>query len=265
MDKMLVAAFDTEKDAYKGLDALKDLDERGDITLYATAVLIRDPSGAVKVKQSADEGPVSTAVGMLTGAVVGLLGGPVGVAAGATVGGLTGLVFDMESSGVNIDFLDEVSEVLAPGKSAVLAEIDEDWVTPIDTKIGQLGGQVFRRPRYEVVEDQLALESAALNKEAEELQNELKEERAENKAAAQKRLTSIQDRLKSIASKANAKVDQVNEETKAKVNALQAKMKKAREERRAKIEKRTAEIKADQKVRSEKLRQARELTKEALA
>jgi hypothetical protein len=42
-------------------------------------------------------------------------------------------------------------------------------------------------------------------------------------------------------------------------------MKKAREDRRAKIEKRTAEIKADQKVRSEKLRQARELTKEALA
>jgi uncharacterized membrane protein len=265
MDKMLVAAFDTEKDAYKGLDALKDLDERGDITLYATAVLVRDPSGAVRVKQSADEGPVGTAVGMLTGAIVGLLGGPVGVAAGATVGSLTGLVSDVESTGVNVDFLDEVSEVLAPGKSAVLAEIDEDWVTPIDTKIGQLGGLVFRRPRYEVVEDQLARESAALNKEAKELHNELKEERAENKAAAQKRLESIQNRLKSIASKANAKVDQVNEETKAKVNALQAQMKKAREERRAKIEKRTAEIKADQKVRSEKLRQARELTKEALA
>ena len=64
MNKMLVAVFDTEPAAFEGLQALKDLHRDGDITLYATAVLVKDFSGAVNVKQSADQGPLGTAVGM---------------------------------------------------------------------------------------------------------------------------------------------------------------------------------------------------------
>ena len=56
MNKMLVAVFDTEPAAYEGLHALKDLHEDGDITLYATAVLVKDSAGTVSVKQTADRG-----------------------------------------------------------------------------------------------------------------------------------------------------------------------------------------------------------------
>jgi uncharacterized membrane protein len=264
MDKMLVTVFETETDGYKGLDALKGLDENGDITLYATAVLVKKPNGRVEVKQEADEGPVGTAVGMLTGAMVGLLGGPVGFAAGASVGGLTGLVFDAGSAGVNLDFLEEVSEILTPGKTAVLAEIDEEWVTPVNTKIGQLGGKVFRRPRYEVIDDQVARESEAFSQEVKELQEELKEGREETKAAAGKTLKSVQKRLKETEAKAQARLEQINEETKAKINNLEARSKNADKERKEKINKRIAELKADQKARSEKLQQARKLAREAL-
>ena len=55
MNKMLVAVFDTEPAAYEGLNALKELHADGDITLYATAVLVKDSSGAVSVKQTADQ------------------------------------------------------------------------------------------------------------------------------------------------------------------------------------------------------------------
>lgn len=67
MNKMLVAVFGTERAAYEGLSALKDLHKDGDITLYATAVISKDSSGAVTVKQGADEGPIGTAIGLLTG------------------------------------------------------------------------------------------------------------------------------------------------------------------------------------------------------
>jgi uncharacterized membrane protein len=269
MDKMLVVAFNTEEDAYKGLDVLKDLNGSDDLTLYATAVLTKYPTGEVEVRQAADKGPVGTAVGALTGAIVGFLAGPVGsvvgAAAGAGAGGLAGLAFDVGSAGVNIDFLDEVSALLAPGKTVVIAEIDEDWVTPVDMAMAELGGQVFRRSRYEVLEDQLAQESAALSQEAKEMKQELKQESAEAKAATEETLRSVQQRLQSIASKVDSRLDRVNKEADAKVDTLHARMQKAHEERKAKIKQRINEIKANQEVRIKKLRAAREQAREALA
>jgi uncharacterized membrane protein len=96
MDKMLVAVFDTETAAFKGLSALKDLHRQGDLTLYASAVIVKDKTGAINVKQAAEDGPVGTALGFLTGGLVGVLGGPAGLALGASLGGLTGFLFDLD-------------------------------------------------------------------------------------------------------------------------------------------------------------------------
>ena len=43
----------------------------------------------------------------------------------------------MNEAGVDADFLDEVSVALTPGKSAVVAEVDEAWVAPVDTRLIQ--------------------------------------------------------------------------------------------------------------------------------
>ena len=188
MNKMMVAVVDTESAAYEGLQALKELHREGDITLYATAVLTKDVAGIVSVQQTADRGPLGTALGVLSGSVVGLaaggagaaaglaagsVAGPVGAAVGFSMGGLAGLIADMDRSGVNIDFADDVSRFLLPGKSAVLAEVQETWEAPVDTSLGKLGGMVFRRLRSEVVEDQLARESAAFDAELDQLDAEL--------------------------------------------------------------------------------------------
>ena len=86
MDKMLVVVFDSELKAYEGSKALQELQNEGSINLYAKAVIARDASGKVAVKQQGDMGPVGTAVGLLTGSLIGLIGGPVGLAIGATPG-----------------------------------------------------------------------------------------------------------------------------------------------------------------------------------
>ncbi|HEY6736288.1 MAG TPA: hypothetical protein VI322_01075 [Candidatus Saccharimonadia bacterium] len=166
---------------------MADLDNKGEITLYAAAVVTKDVQGEAQVKKSADVGPVGTAVGMTAGALLGIVGGPAGVAAASAGGGLLGMLTDAGVSGVGLDFLDEVAEVMVPGTSAVVAEIDEDWVTPVDVRIAELGGVVFRGPKVEVVEDQLDAESAA---------------------AAQATLHKVQGRLKAIANKIDAKSKQ---------------------------------------------------------
>ena len=50
----------------------------------------------------------------------------------------------MRRAGVNAEFLDDVSAKLTPGKWAVVSEISEEWVTPVDTRMEALGGIVFR-------------------------------------------------------------------------------------------------------------------------
>ena len=49
----------------------------------------------------------------------------------------------------------EAGFTMVPGQSAVLAEISEDWTTPVDTAMGRMGGIVFRRPRGAVRDDSL--------------------------------------------------------------------------------------------------------------
>jgi uncharacterized membrane protein len=265
MNKMLVAVFGTEAAAYDGLSALKDLHTHGDITLYGTAVIMKDASGAISVKQTADKGPVGTALGMLTGSLVGLLAGPVGVVAGFTAGGWAGLIFDLAQLGIDTDFVEEVSKALSPGKTAVLADVQETWTTPVDTRLGKLGGLVFRRLRSEVVEDQLARESAAFAAEMKQLRDELAQASAETKAAVQREVAATKAKLETMQARARAKTEQAKHEMEAKIAALRSQMTQANERQKAKIEQRIAAVKADYAVRSAKLEQAGKLIKEALA
>ena len=279
MNKMLVAVFDTEPAAFEGLQALKDLHRNGDITLYATAVVVKDFAGSVSVKQTGDQGPLGTAVGMLTGSATGLLAGeagaaaglaagsvagPLGAAVGFSLGALTGLMVDLSHSGVNVDFVDEVSKALIPGKTAVVAEVEETWQTPVDTRIGNLGGMVFRRLRSEVVDDQLVREAAAFEAELDELEDELAQAAAEDKAELQKQIDTAKQKLEATRAAAEARQQQLKSEADAKLAAMREQVKGANVRRKAQIEKRSAEVKADYEARSAKLEQARKLTKEAL-
>jgi uncharacterized membrane protein len=265
MNKMIVAVFDTEPAAFEGLSALKDLDKDGDISLYAAAVVVKDNSGNIVVKQEADEGPIGTGVGMLTGAVVGLLAGPIGMAVGASVGGLTGMIFDLNKTGIDISFLDDVSKALTAGKVAVLADVEESWTTPVDTRLQQAGGLVFRRLRAEVVEDQLAREAVAFDSELKELKDELAQASGEVKTAIQKKIDSAEEKLQATENLAKARLEHTKSEVDAKITALQAQMKGASDRNKSKIEKRIADTKADFASRSAKLQQAAKLAKEALS
>jgi uncharacterized membrane protein len=244
---------------------LKDLHRDGDITLYAAAVVVKDRSGQISVRQAADEGPVGTAVGLLTGGLIGILGGPARMALGATLGGFTGFLYDLDQSGIGATFLDDVSKTLTAGKAAVLAEVEESWTTPVDTRLHELGGIIFRRLRSEVVEDQLVRESAAFDADLKALQDDLKQGIAENKAAIQKDIEQVKKQVKATQEQAKARLDLAKAEAGARIKALQEQAKSATGRAKARIEKRIGEVQADFDARSKKLNQAWTLTKEALA
>jgi uncharacterized membrane protein len=263
MNKMTVVVFNDESGAYEGVKAFKELHWEGSLTRYATAVIAKDATGAVSVKQVADEGPVGTVLGFATGSLIGLLGGPVGLVIGATAGTIGGSVYDLAQLGVGEDFLAEVSQYLSPGKVAVIAEIDEEWITPLDARMESLGGIVFRRARAEFVDAQIEREMAADRAEIAKLKAEYNQAVGEAKANLKAKLETAQNRLEARHDLLEKRIEAIQREGEAKIKSLQEQAAQAKGEVKAKLEKRIAEERADRQLRAEKLSKAWQLVKEA--
>ena len=50
----------------------------------------------------------------------------------------------LDNARIGSDFIDDVSK-MSPNRVAVVAEVEEEWTTPIDTRMEAIGGTVFRR------------------------------------------------------------------------------------------------------------------------
>jgi len=101
MSKFIVVIVPDETKAYEGSKALRELHAEGSLTLYGMAIVAKTADGKLSVKQSVDEGPLGTAVGSLSGGLIGLLGGPVGAAIGLGAGALLGSLRDLHQLGVS--------------------------------------------------------------------------------------------------------------------------------------------------------------------
>lgn len=263
MDKMVVVVFEDERNAYEGMKSLKELHAEGSLTLYAAAVIAKDAMGVFNVKKAVDQGPLGTAIGMATGTLIGLLGGPIGVAAGAAFGTAAGAIFDVAQVGVNTDFLDEVSRHLSPGKTAVVAEIEEEWVTPLDTRMEALGGVVFRRTRSEFVDAQIEREIETEKAEIAKLQAEHDQAVGQVKSRLRAKIDDAHKRIQARRDKLHDKINAVKREGEAKIKLMQEQEEKAKDEAKAKLEGRHNEMRAHHMARVDKLSKAWQLVKEA--
>lgn len=263
MDKMLIAVFETETKAYEGLSALKGLHKDGDITLYAAAVINKDQNGQIHVKESADQGPIGTGVGLLTGSLIGLLAGPIGLAIGAFTGTMAGLIYDVNVDDVNTTFADDVSAALSKGKTAVVCEIDETWTVPVDTKMEALDGLVFRRFRYEVEDEQINREAEAISDEYKQLKEEVKDAREADKAKINASIEKLKNKAKAAGDHLKKKMDDSKSKFDAKVNAIKDQMKNASDRRKEKLQKRIDSLTLEYNARTAKLKQAAKLVSEA--
>src|SRR5579871_2981128 len=162
MERMLVVVFDDEGKADEGASALNQLDASGDISVYAEAVIKKNNDGTVTVEQEGDDLPVGLVGGTAIGALVGLLGGSYDPNTDAAAGAIAGSILDLDNAGVNVDFLMDVSGRLRPGKWAVVADMSEEAVTPVDSAMKAIGGSVFRVARQNVEEEQDSRDAAAL-------------------------------------------------------------------------------------------------------
>jgi uncharacterized membrane protein len=223
MDRMLVVIFDNESKAYEGKKALLQLDGEGSIGVDCYAVIAKNADGSASVRQGDDVGPIGSLVGTSLGSLIGVLAGPAGLAVGASAGFLAGGAFDVNNAGIGSDFIDDVSKVLSPTRVAVIAEIDEDWTTPVDTRMEALGGTVFRRGLSEVKEQIHDENVAAMKSDLAQLKAEHAKAQADRKAKLQEKINQLDSKVQAQLQNAKDRRDASQRRAQAKVQALKAK------------------------------------------
>ncbi len=223
MDRMLVVVFDNESKAYEGKKALLQLDNEGSISVYAYAVLAKHADGTASVKQGDDAGPLGSLVGTALGSFIGLLGGPAGVAVGAAAGLGAGSAVDIDNARIGDDFIADVTKQLLPTRVAVVAEIEEDWTTPVDTRMEAIGGTVFRRALSDV-QHQIHQENvAAMKADLAQMKAELAKSHAEHKAKLQEKINQLDSKIQAQLQTAKDRRAAAEKEAQAKVQVLKAK------------------------------------------
>jgi uncharacterized membrane protein len=155
MRNFITGVFDDKAKAYEALHALWQLDRASDITVHGTAVVHRDAFGRFQVDTKETQPALATAFGVGIGALLGALAGPagiaIGVAAGATIGAATGAAVGVAADVVRSDTRQqaelEAAAVIEIGQSAVIADVTEDWTSPVNTCVQRLGGKLYRRTK----------------------------------------------------------------------------------------------------------------------
>lgn len=256
MERMIVVVFDSETKAYEGTRAFRQLDTEGSITVHAEAVIGKNTDGTVTVKRSEDDFPVNTVGGTAIGSLIGLLGGPVGLAIGATAGVMAGSFIDLNVAAVDADYLDDVAATLTPGKFAVVADVSEEWITPLDAKMEALGGTVIRTDRRTVEGDQRTREVAELKAEIAQLKAEQAQARADRKAKIQATIDKLNAKLEARQEEAKKRSAQIRSEAEAKVEALEKKAAKAHGDVKATLNARAKRISEAHEQSEAKLKHA---------
>lgn len=251
MDKLIVVVFRDEKSAYEGVSALHALDDEASIVLNRLAVIRKNADGTVVTERVDDDfpPPSGTLAGTVIGSLIGILGGPIGLAVGAGTGGLIGLVRDLATADVDADFLSDVSSALTSGSHAVVADVEEEWVTPLDKRMEDLGGVVFRTVKADIEDERFERETAARRAELDQLKAEHAKARSDTKAKLQARIDQLRERIERRLEQHRARSKQASEERQARVQALQKRAEQEKGEIKSAIEARISRLRGEYQKR----------------
>ena len=160
---LIVAAYTTEEGANHALGDLTEAQRDGTIEIKDAAVLRKDANSRLHVDDTRDKGIGRGALlGGVTGAVVGLLAGPVGW---ATLGGVAigSLASKLRESGVSDQRLKQIGESLTPRSSALIAVIEERWVSEVERVIAQTGAEMATEAIASEIAEQLERDAEAMS------------------------------------------------------------------------------------------------------
>jgi len=255
MGALLVAVFDDEAGARAGARALRALHAEGIVTLYARAIVLREPRGrglTVREPMAQGDGAAAPAVGAAVSALVSLLGGPVTAVARTVESGLVGAVRDLAEAGIDAGFLELVSRCLRPGSAAVVADAEEESVLPLEARMAALGGRVLRHGLAGMTpEERVMREVAVLRRVLAGLRDE--PGRMANAVTTRAVQRTRATELLRLLERAEAVADALRREAAAKIVVLRAQAARLEGDARSVVERRAGEVRAELEARASRL------------
>jgi uncharacterized membrane protein len=154
-NNLVVIAFETEDKADQVLETLKNVEHQGFMSLEDTVVVRKDADGKVYSRNAMDK---TTKEGIAVGGLIGLFlgalfGGPLGM---LLVGGLGGgAVGALLNRGVDKSFINDVSEAIQPGTSALFVVVRSAQADMAVAALKQYEGKVLHSTLPEDAEETL--------------------------------------------------------------------------------------------------------------
>jgi uncharacterized membrane protein len=200
---VIAVTFDEDSKAYQALSSLRQADGDGRVGVRGAVIVERRPEGSIRLQEGEDNMiGAGTAGGSLVGMLVGVLGGPLGVLLGLGTGMMIGAAVDLDRADEAEGVLDQMSQSIPVGTTAIIAEVDEVAVEVVDGEMAALGGTVTRRPAGEVLAEMETAEEAARasEKEARRVMREAKKaersaKREQTKAKWDERISALKAKL----------------------------------------------------------------------
>ena len=139
---VIAVTFAEDSKAYQALSTLRRADDDGRVGIRSAVIVERRPEGTIRLQEGEDNViGAGTAGGSLVGMLVGVLGGPVGVLLGLGTGMAIGAAVDLDRADEADVVLDQMSESIPVGTTAIIAEVDESAVEVVDGEMAALGGR----------------------------------------------------------------------------------------------------------------------------
>ncbi|KPE52551.1 DUF1269 domain-containing protein [Elizabethkingia anophelis] len=194
MEKIITILLNSEEDAFKASQEIKQLSQNENLTVNELYVLTRNENGEIQIKNAKDETLPYSASGALAGSFIGILGGPLGVLFGMTTGLLAGSLGDLVRASKSSKFLEKTSKSIPTGKTAIVANIDEYWEIPLNSILKPFSAEVKRLNVNEEIEKYI-------NEEAKEIDDEINEFTAKLESAAEDDKAKIDARIAELKAK----------------------------------------------------------------
>jgi uncharacterized membrane protein len=192
VDSVVAVGFSENEKAYSGFNELKVLSDQHQLTARSAALVERDASGTLQIKDSFDdEAGVPTAGGGLVGMLLGAIGGPYGMLLGLTGGVLAGGNYELQRGDDQEEVLTHINGAINPGHTVIVAQVNEPTVTVLDKAMGDLGGVVIRESEADVLTELEAAEDAANAAQAAAKKAVHDKKKAQSKAKREDRIEAL--------------------------------------------------------------------------